>query len=222
MNGSPGTPVSFPSTGSFQTVGSIQRSITLNAHTNNTLAFYNPIVGNWAPDFDRIGVNCASTPSTDLRPARFVQLVVGWRQEYHFFSDTRYFSIDGGSNNIVGFNQTPPGDFGDWLSEACPQIHPNVQNAFICHGQSSDISATSPEGINLDVIGYDLIGAPIAAGAARAAVADFNGDGKPDYVLGNPGTGQTAIWYLNNNVYAGGAGPPNSSGRLGVERCGGF
>jgi hypothetical protein len=31
-----------------------------------------------------------------------------------------------------------------------------VQNAFGCAGQSSDISATSPEGINLDVIGYDL------------------------------------------------------------------
>jgi hypothetical protein len=31
-----------------------------------------------------------------------------------------------------------------------------VQNAFSCAGQSSDISATSPEGINLDVVGYDL------------------------------------------------------------------
>ena len=31
-----------------------------------------------------------------------------------------------------------------------------MQNAFACAGQYSDISATSPEGINLDVIGYDL------------------------------------------------------------------
>ena len=58
--------------------------------------------------------------------------------------------------NIVGFNQDPDGDFGDWLSAACPQAHPYVQNAFSCPGQSSDIAATSPEGINLDVIGYDL------------------------------------------------------------------
>jgi len=58
VNGSSGTPVSFPSTGSFQTVGSIQRTVTLNAGSNNTLEFYNPIVGSWAPDFDRIGVNC--------------------------------------------------------------------------------------------------------------------------------------------------------------------
>ena len=72
---------------------------------------------------------------------------------------SRYFSIDSGSTNIVGFNQTPPGDFGDWLSEACPQRHPFVQNAFVCPDQFSDISATSPEGINLDVIGYDLVNA---------------------------------------------------------------
>src|SRR5207248_867120 len=54
-------------------------------------------------------------------------------------------------------NQGPTGDFGDWLSEDCPQSHPYVQNAFSCTGQSSDVTATSPEGINLDVIGYDLV-----------------------------------------------------------------
>jgi hypothetical protein len=69
---------------------------------------------------------------------------------------TRYFSIDGGVTNIINFNQNPNGSFAGWLSEACPQAHPYVQNAFPCAGQSSDISATSPEGINLDVIGYDL------------------------------------------------------------------
>jgi hypothetical protein len=74
-------------------------------------------------------------------------------------SGTRYFSIDSGATNIVNFSQDPTGDFGDWLSEACPQTQPYVQNAFICSGQYSDISATSPEGINLDVVGYDLVGA---------------------------------------------------------------
>ncbi|HMF45164.1 MAG TPA: fibronectin type III domain-containing protein, partial [Candidatus Udaeobacter sp.] len=71
-------------------------------------------------------------------------------------SGTRYFSINGGVNNVVNFNQNPDGDLGDWFSEQCPQTHPYVQNAFGCAGQYSDISATSPEGINLDVIGYDL------------------------------------------------------------------
>jgi hypothetical protein len=76
-------------------------------------------------------------------------------------SGTRYFSINGGVTNIVNFNQDSHGDFGDWLSQDCPQAHPYVQNAFGCMGQYSDIAATSPEGINLDVIGYDLVqGAP--------------------------------------------------------------
>ena len=71
-------------------------------------------------------------------------------------SGTRYFSINGGVNNVVNFNQDQNGDFGDWFSDQCPQTHPYVQNAFGCADQYSDISATSPEGINLDVIGYDL------------------------------------------------------------------
>jgi hypothetical protein len=70
----------------------------------------------------------------------------------------RHFSIDRGLHYIVTLNQDPGGDFGDWESEPqCPQNHPLVQNAWNCDGQSPEISATSPEGINLDVIGYDLV-----------------------------------------------------------------
>jgi hypothetical protein len=71
-------------------------------------------------------------------------------------SGRRYFSINGGVTNIVDFNQNPNGSFAGWQSAACPQAHPYVQNAFPCAGQFSDISATSPEGIILDVIGYNL------------------------------------------------------------------
>jgi hypothetical protein len=123
-------------------------------------------------------------------------------------SGNRYFSINGGATNIVNFNQNPDGDFGDWLSTACPQAHPYVQNAFGCAGQFSDIAATSPEGINLDVVGYDLVNGPQGGGGARAAVSDFNNDGHLDYVLHNLSTRQTAIWYLNNNFYIGGAYGP--------------
>ena len=69
---------------------------------------------------------------------------------------SRYFSIDGGVTNVVGFNQDSDGDYGDWLSDFCPQTTPYVQNAFSCTGQYSDVTATSPEAINLDVIGYNL------------------------------------------------------------------
>jgi hypothetical protein len=157
VNGGPGTSLTFPSTGSFQTVGSIQLTITnLIPGSNNTLMFSNPIVGQWAPDFDRIEVTCTIPPPASLRP----QDLFSWSSpgvRNLTLDGSRYFSIDSGTTNIVNFNQTPPGDFGDWFSEPCPQRHPFVQNAFVCRDQFSDISATSPEGINLDVIGYDLV-----------------------------------------------------------------
>src|SRR5206468_3639482 len=55
----------------------------------------------------------------------------------------------------------------------------------------------------LAVIG--LICSSASAQLPRAIVTDFNGDGKPDYLLYNVSTRQTAIWYLNNNVHIGGA-----------------
>jgi len=73
-------------------------------------------------------------------------------------SGRRYLSIDGGVTDIIDFNQNSNGNLAGWLSAACPQTNPYVQNAFLCTGQYSDISATSPEGIDLDVIGYDLFG----------------------------------------------------------------
>ena len=109
----------------------------------------------------------------DLRP----QDVFSWSSAGHrntSSSGTRYFSINGGVNNIVDFNQDPSGDFGDWLSTACPQAHPYVQNAFNCLGQFSDIGATSPEGINLDVIGYDLTQARLGNISTRGFVQTGN------------------------------------------------
>ena len=47
-----------------------------------------------------------------------------------------------------------------------------------------------------------------AAGTARAAISDFNGDGSPDFILYKASTRQTAIWYLNNNVFVGSAYGP--------------
>ena len=185
VNGGPGTPLSFPSTGSFQSVGSIQTTLNfLNPGSNNTLMFSNPIVGDWAPDFDRIEVSCTVPPPATIRP----QDLFSWSSpgvRNLTLDGSRYFSIDSGSTDIVGFNQTPPGDFGDWLSEACPQRHPLVQNAFVCRDQFSDISPTSPEGINLDVIGYDLVNAVIATNAATnitSSSATLNGTVDPNAI----------------------------------------
>jgi hypothetical protein len=124
--------------------------------------------------------------SSDLRP----QDLFSWSSpgiRNLTLSGTRYFSIDGGITNIVNFNQGPTGDFGDWLSEACPQAHPYVQNAFGCTGQSSDVTATSPEAIALDVIGYDLVGAGAGtlAGALVTAPQSSVGAGSAIYPTSN-------------------------------------
>src|SRR6266436_922871 len=52
---------------------------------------------------------------------------------------------------------------------------------------------------------------PPPTGAGTAIVADFNGDGHRDWVVSNPGTRQTAIWYLNNNVFVSGVLGPTIS-----------
>jgi hypothetical protein len=118
-------------------------------------------------------------------------------------SGSRYFSIDQGNTNIVNFNQDSSGDLGDWLSDNCPNPVPGVQDAFECPGQQADLTATSPEGINLDVIGYDL-------GTPTASKADFNGDGRSDIVWQNNSTGNHAIWLMNGTAYSSGVTVPGA------------
>jgi hypothetical protein len=45
-------------------------------------------------------------------------------------------------------------------------------------------------------------------GVCSGPGTDFNGDSKQDYVLYNGSTRHTAVWYLNNNVFAGSAFAP--------------
>lgn len=107
--------------------------------------------------------------SADLRPEDlFTWAAPGSRST--FPSGARYFSIDSGRTNLVSLNQTAPLDYGDWLSGPCPQSQPFAQNASGCTGQYSDVTGSSPEGISLDVIGYDLV--PTAQ--LPAAVRNFS------------------------------------------------
>src|SRR5207253_2012292 len=63
-----------------------------------------------------------------------------------------------------------------------------------------------------DVAGAQaLYGAPTPPAVPEATPTpryDFNGDGEPDYLLYNVSTRQTAIWYLNNNVFVAGTYAP--------------
>jgi hypothetical protein len=43
---------------------------------------------------------------------------------------------------------------------------------------------------------------------ATATSTDFNHDGKPDYVLYNGGTHQTAVWHMNDNIFLAGVLAP--------------
>jgi hypothetical protein len=52
------------------------------------------------------------------------------------------------------------------------------------------------------------LGPIVSNGWALVATADPEGDGNPDYLLCKASTRQTAIWYLNNNVYTGSAFGP--------------
>ena len=51
---------------------------------------------------------------------------------------------------------------------------------------------------------------------------DFNNNGTPDYVLSNANTRQTAIWYLNNNVYVSGVYGPTLSAGWGLRTVADF
>ncbi len=121
-------------------------------------------------------------PVTDLMPQDLFSWSAHGIRNYAAHG-TRYFSIDDGATYIVGFNQMASGDYGDWLSDTCPQSHPYVQNAFGCPGQSSDVSATLPEGVNLDVIGYDLVTAPPPASTLLGNISTRGLVGTGDNVL---------------------------------------
>jgi hypothetical protein len=145
--------------------------------------------------------------SSDLRPQDLFSWAGPGTRNFSS-SGTRYFSINGGSTNIVAFNQIPEGDFGDWLSDACPQANPYVQNAFGCFGQATDVTATSPEGINLDVIGYDnLAGAYVIVtnsmpsnGGSTSGGGTFP-TGTTRTVTATPGSGYSfGSWTENGSV----------------------
>ncbi len=82
-------------------------------------------------------------------------------------SASSYFSIDGGQTLIVSYNQNSTGDYGDWG----PSPTPLVQLAFSFPNTQSDVTRDSPEGVGLDVIGYDLTPVPEPGGLALAALA---------------------------------------------------
>jgi hypothetical protein len=63
---------------------------------------------------------------------------------------------------------------------------------------------------------------PTPTQAARAAAADFNGDGHPDFGVQNATTRQTVIGYLNNNIIVGAAYGPTPPGGWNLKAAADF
>src|SRR5438552_65165 len=63
--------------------------------------------------------------------------------------------------------------------------------------------------MNNNVVVGAAYGPTLPASWSFAGVADFNGDGHPDYALFNSTTGQTAVWYLSGPTLIGAAYGPS-------------
>jgi len=106
-------------------------------------------------------------------------------------------------------NPSPPTGWNDQVTEPCYQWN----NGAAVFQPGPGISAGVHYFDNIPMPGYTPYTYPhplvTSAGAGTAVITDFNSDGHPDYVLSNPSTHQTAIWYLNNNSYQNGALGPS-------------
>jgi Alpha-galactosidase, CBM13 domain/FG-GAP-like repeat len=214
VNGSAGTPLSFPSTGSFQTVGAIQTTVTLNLGNNNTLRFNNPIPGDWAPDFDRLGVGCpvptpAPTPTPTATPTATP------RPSATPTATPRPSATPTATPRPSATPTTTPGP------TVTPTVTPTASPIAKDFNRDGfpDYLLFNPGNLATVIwylhnnirVGSDH-GPALPPGWNVARVADFNGDGFPDLVLFNPNTGATRIWYLRNNDRIGTAAGPTLPG----------
>jgi FG-GAP-like repeat/FG-GAP repeat len=111
------------------------------------------------------------------------------------------YSFDGGNTwslNVAISNSFNPylgypnqNKLGDYITIVSDNAGANVAYAATFNGEE-DIYY-----VRVAPSGWNLITA-----------ADFNGDGKADYALYNANTRQTAVWYMNDNVFVGGAYGP--------------
>jgi elongation factor P hydroxylase len=215
VNGGQGMPVSFPSTGSFQTLGSIQITVILNTGCN-TLKFYNPIVGDWAPDFDRIQFDCPTctvsapspTPAPTPRPSPTVSdFNRDGHPDYLLFNSTIHGTVIWYMNNNVHVTgATGPTLPVGWSVVAVADFNRDGHPDYLLFNATTRATVIWYMNNNVHVTG--AYGPVLPAGWVVAGAADFNRDGHPDYLLFNATTRATVIWYMNNNVHTTGAYGP--------------
>src|SRR5437016_5588586 len=107
------------------------------------------------------------------------------------------YSADGGhtwSRNVAISNSFNPfagypnqQKIGDYITTVSDNVSANVAYAATFNGEEDIYYVRIP---------------PVVP------VTDFNSDARPDFLLNNPITRQTAVWYLNNNLFIGSASGP--------------
>jgi photosystem II stability/assembly factor-like uncharacterized protein len=98
----------------------------------------------------------------------------------------------------VGFSFAGAADFNGDGNIDFLLFHPSLHRSLIWYltGVAATVSGT-------------VLGPMIPNAYGLVGAADFNNDGKPDFVLYDPATRQTRIWLLHNNILVGGLiGPP--------------
>ena len=115
------------------------------------------------------------------------------------------FSVDGG--NTWSLNVAISNPFNPFLG------YPNQRKlgdyiTVVSDNAGADVAYAATFNREEDV--YYVRIAPTAAQSRWSLIttADFNGDSKPDYVLYNVNSRNTAVWYMNDNVFVSGAWGP--------------
>ena len=160
----------------------------------------------------RRGSGAAGTGSiVKFTPAGMISTFAGGLflpKDLAFDSSGNLYEADAGSGSIFKFapNGTKTTFNTTVLNAPQSLAFDRDGNLFVGECPSCDIVKFTPAGGTPSVFASP----PAVGGLAfePPAAYDFNQDGKRDYVLYDAVTHQTAIWYLNNNVFVGGAFGP--------------
>jgi elongation factor P hydroxylase len=130
--------------------------------------------------------------------------------------DTAYQYSTSGSTSSLGHSVQYRFDWGDGqVSHWLPVGVTAASHTWVSPGTYA-IKAQSRCATHTNVLSAYSNALSVTVGTCRASVADFNGDGHPDEVLQKPSTHQTAIWYLDNNLYIGSVYGPTLPGTWGL------
>jgi len=178
---------------------SLLSNATININSNQNFAFARPVssgqydlIGGLEHELDEVlgGGGAGSTlnsiaGSCGTDPTGFFCSKYGALDLYRYSSAdtpsfttspgaTAYFSVDGGTTSIVGFNQNSAGDYADF-SPAGTGAGQLIQNAFNSTGQDEPYTTNSPEFLMQEAIGWDAVPEPSSLALLLSSVIGMLG-----------------------------------------------